>query len=483
MKTTLLKIMCLALALVMVLGVAGCKSTAKTNGDDSFSEDAGDFDIGGGTDNSGGDTSLNDDVSDASSGTTTKAAIPNADSLSFNQLVAQMPSSLRGTTVYMYNWNPVKDYGADSVVTNFEKLTGIKVKWEAGGYDDYDQKIAAMINAGNSPDIIRFRDSNIHRMYLCQDIKAATGFDFAGNIWDQKVNSQYVVKKKLYAVNRKDTLFNQPYVMIYRKSMIEKYKFEDPYVLWKSGKWTWDAFINILKSTKDSTFTGDPWRTSMGIDYYYFLGKNLIRFDGSKFVNDLMSKDLSAAVKKLCDYRKSGYTSSAMRMPKDFENGSVLFQTYSAIATRRTNTSANIVQSKADDDLYCVPIPTIKGAENIQLFSELEAYGIPKGAKNPAAVYYFLRYFLDAANYDANTFFCNKQAYEVYKASMAKQTYFVAGDNALLDVVGTGGNLEGISDFVRQGNDFSQFDSERQKVNPKYDLAVKKANEVLAKMK
>ena len=481
MKTTLLKILCLALALVMVLGVTGCQSNQTAN-TDSFSEDAGDFDIGGNTDSSGGDVSLNDDVSDASSGNTSKATVANADSLTFNQLVAQMPASLRGTTVYMYNWNPVKDYGADSVVTKFEKLTGIKVKWEAGGYDDYDQKIAAMINAGDSPDIIRFRDTNVHRMYLCQDIKSATGFDFSGAIWDQKVNKQYVVKNKLYAVNLKDTLFNQPYVMIYRKSMIDKYKFEDPYELWKSGKWTWDAFINILKSTKDSTFNGDPWRTSMGIDYFYFTGKNIIKFDGNKYTNDLMSKDLSAAMKKICDYRKSGYTSSAMRMPKDFENGSVLFQTFNAIATRRTNTSAKIVQAKADGDLYCVPTPTIKGAENVQLFSELEAYGVPKGAKNPGAVYYFLRYLLDEANYDANTFFCNKQAYEVYKASMAKSTYFIPGDSALLDVVGTGGNLAGISDFARNGNDFAQFDSKRNELKPTYDLAVKKANEVIAKM-
>ena len=257
------------------------------------------------------------------------------------------------------------------------------------------------------------------------------------------------------AVNRKDTLFNQPFVFIYRKSLIDKYQFDDPYVLWKTGQWTWDAFINILKSTKDSTFTGDPWRTSIGLDYLYFTGQELIKINGSEYVNNLMSKEVGEAAKKMCSYRSSGYTTSAMRQPKDFEAGSVLFQTFNIICARRTNISAKIVEAKADDDLYCVPIPTIPGSENIQLFSELEAYGIPKGAKNPAAVYYFLRYFLDADNYDANTFFCNKQAYEVYKACMDKQTYFTPGDTALLDVVSTGGNLAGISDFIREGNDYT----------------------------
>ena len=483
MKKTVLRILCLALALVMVFGITGCKDGGAEN-TDSFVEDENDFDIGGGDSNdSAGDVSIKDDAGNVSGGTTAKAAVPNADSLSFNQLISQMPASLRGTTVYMYNWNPTKDYGAESVVSKFEKLTGIKVKWESGGYDDYDQKIAAMINAGNAPDLIRFKDPCIHRVYLCQDIKAATGFDFAGNIWDQKVNTQYEVKGKLYAVNRKDTLFNQPFVLIYRKSLIDKYKLEDPYVLWKQGKWTWDAFINILKSAKDTVFSGDTWRTSSAVDYLYFTGNELIKHNGNKYVNNLMSSEVSEAVKKMCQYRSAGYTTSAMRMPKDFEAGNVLFQTFNIICARRTNISAKIVEAKADGDLYCVPIPAINGSENIQLFSELDAYGVPKGAKNPAAVYYFLRYFLDADNYDANTFFCNKQAYEVYKACMNKQTYFVPEDTDLLDVVSTGGNLAGISDFVRNGNDYSQFDSERQKVNPTFELATKKANEVLAKMK
>ena len=124
----------------------------------------------------------------------------------------------------------------------------------------------------------------------------------------------------------------------------------------------------------------------------------------------------------------------------------------------------------------------ISGAENIQHFSEIEAYGICKGAKNGKAAYYFLRYFLDAANYDTNTFFCNKQAYEVYKYEMAKGKYSTDIESALLDGAGkTGGNLSGLSDWIRKGGDFAQYTTERNRVNGDFDLAVKKANQIIDK--
>ena len=486
MKKSVLKLICLALAVFMILSAAGCGKTTTS----SFSDSAGEFDLDiGGTDTTedagSKDASVTSNTSSKkSTGKVTAASIPNADSLSWNQLISQMPSSLRGTTLTFYNWNPIKEFtGAEAVISKFEKQTGIRINWVTGGYDDYDSKIAAMVNSGNSPDIIRFRDANVHRMYLCQDVKTATGYDFAGKIWDKKVSDYYTVKNKVYAVNRNDTLFNQPFVLIYRKSAIEKYKLDDPYVMWKKGKWTWDNFTNLLKKYKTvSTANSVPWCTNMAIDYLYFTGNSLIKFNGSKFVNNIADTKVTNAIKKMCDYRKAEYIGSAMRDYKGFENGSCLFLTFSAICTRKTN--AWFTETKKDGNLYSVPIPKISGAENIQYFSEIEAYGVCKGAKNGPAAYYFLRYFLDADNYDTNTFFCNKQAYEVYKAEMAKSKYFTFIEGALLDAAGKeGGSLSGLANWVRQGGDFAQYTTERNRVKGDFDLAVKKANQMVAKFK
>ncbi|MBR3908970.1 MAG: hypothetical protein IKJ50_04540, partial [Clostridia bacterium] len=53
--------------------------------------------------------------------------------------------------------------------------------------------------------------------------------------------------------------------------------------------------------------------------------------------------------------------------------------------------------------------------------SEAEAYAIANGAPNPEAVPYFLRYFLDGANYELSTYFCNEQNLEVYNYCMSQK--------------------------------------------------------------
>ena len=484
MKKTLVKIFCLVLTVLMVLSIAGCGKTA-----DTVSDTEADFDLGGSgetADNSGGsdtDTSSGADVDVSVPDGSSAAVQPKAslDSLSWNQLLAQMPKELRGTTITVCSWNPAKEVtGAEGVIANFEKATGIKVNWQQVSYDNYTDKIAALVNAGNAPDLIRYYAPDIHRMYLCSDVQSATGYDFKGDIWDSRVTSKYTIKGKIYGVNLKNTFVNQPKVIMYKKSVIEKTKLEDPYVLWKNGQWNWSKFISLCNDFLEATNgTGYPWISYNAVDYMDFSGYSLINFDGSKFTTNVSDANVEKTLKQMCTYVKQKIVSSAVRDQKIFPGGNALFMTFNSIANRKTN--ANLMTVKQENDLYCVPIAAIKGRENVQTFSELEAYGIPKGAKNAAAVYYFLRYYLDANNYDANNFFTNKQAYEVYQSCMSKKEFAVNSDDELLQVAAGDSGLAGLSDWIRNGGDSAQLAKELATVKPKFELAVKKANEKLAK--
>ena len=489
MKKRTLRLICLMMSIVMVFCLAGCggKETKSIDGDTENFEIESNGETGSDveSDDTQEDASSNDDggSSNTSSGGTTVAPVANADTLTWKQLVTQIPSNLRGTTIKIYNWNPIKEYpGAEKVIKDFETQTGIKVDWTTGGYDDYDSKIAAMVNAGNSPDLIRMYSPDIHRMYLCQDVKTATGFDFKGDIWDSRVTNEYTVKGKVYAVNLKNTYFNQPKVIMYRKSIIDKMKLEDPYALWKSGNWTWSKFIDMCKQYKELNPTGYPWMSYNAVDLMNFMGQDFITLENGKYVNKINDTEIYKSLQQMCNYVSTEVLSSAVRQTSYFEQGNVLFMTFNSIANRRTN--AYFIELKGDDDLFCVPVPTVPGEGDVQLFQELEAYGIPKGAKNASAAYYFLRYFLDASNYDANTFFCNKQAYDVYSSCMAKKDFFINIDGQLLGAVSDqGGSLAGLSDFIRNGGAVAQLKKELDTAKPTFDLAVKKANEVLAKFK
>jgi len=485
MKKTALRLICLLMATIMVFCLAGCGGSSNNKLIDAGEEN---FDIEGnvigGEGNAAGDAAGNAAGGNqgSSGGKVNAAAIPNADKLTWKQLVSQIPKELKGTTVTMYNWNESKQYtGSEKVIKDFEKQTGIKVKWVVGGYDDYNSKISAMINAKNSPDLIRMYNNDIHRMYLCEDVKSATGFDFKGDIWDQKVSKAYTIKGKVYAVNRQNTFWNQPKVMMYKKSTIEDLKLDDPYVIWKQGKWTWDAFIDLCKDYLKLKPNGNAWISYNAMDYKAFSGYNMIALENGKFVNKINDNNIYKSLQQLCNLKSQGILAQAVRDQKVFKDNA-LFMTFNSIANRRTN--SNLMEVKAEDDLYCVPIPDIKGREKVQEYSELEAYGIPKGAKNGAAAYYFLRYFLDSDNYDANEVFCNKQAYDVYETIRKKSEYYADTDSDILYAVDSNAaNYGGLTDFIRNGGSVAQLKSEMDKAKPVFDLAVKKANEVLAKFK
>ena len=478
MKTMVLRLICLALAAFLVFGLAGCGKSDTS----SFQEDMGDFDLDNLDDE---DEAEAEEADQGESGTgdskqgSGKASSGNngLDSLTWNQVLAQLPKNLKGSTITVASWNPAKEVtGAEGVISNFEKATGIKVNWKTVSYADYDSKIAALENSGNSPDLIRYYSPSIHRMYLCQDVQSATGFDFKGDIWDSRVTSLYTIKGKIYGVNLRNTFVNQPKVIMYKKSVIEKYKLDDPYILWKNGNWNWDTFYEMCKKFLEVKPDGNPWITYNAVDYMDFSGYTLFKFDGKSYTSAIGDQNIYQCLKKMCDYRKSNIVSEAVRDQKVFPQGNSLFLTFNSIANRKTN--ANLTDVKQDGDLYCVPIPTIAGREDIQTFSELEAYGIPKGAKNAGAVYYFLRYYLDANNYDANNFFTNKQAYEVYQACMAKSEFAVSTDGEILGGE-VGGGLAGLCDYIRKGGDASQLQHELDEIAPKFKAAADKANDVL----
>ncbi len=481
MKKKILKLICLCLSVFMVFCLSACNGGGGTSSTGEFQGNDGDFNLSTDTSSEGGAPDIDIPVSESTESTEPVVGeLTDPDSMSLKELMANIPASLKGTTITVLTWNREKEVtGAEKVIDDFQKLSGIKVDWQVVAYDDYDSKIAAAINAGTSPDIIRYRGPEIHRQYFCQDITAATGYDYSGKIWDSRVSSAYTVKGKVYGVNLKDTLVNQPRVVVYRPSVIKKYKLEDPYTLWKSGKWTYDKMIEMCNIYKDLTSEGTALMPTDHADLLWMTGEDLITFNGNTFTNNIQSTNVFNLLKSMCELRATTITREAMRQSSYFEEGNVLFMIDNSISLRRTN--SGLQQSKSDDDVTCVPIPSIKGVDSYWM-SELEAYGVPKGAKNGEAVYYFLRYYLDASNYDESTFFADEQTLEVYKWCMEQKNFTYRMSPNLLDAIGqAGGSNAGLADYIRKQGTVANLKSELDSLKPVYDNAVKKANEALAK--
>ena len=480
MKSNLRRIFCLLLAITMIFSVAACGKTDNSGSTLDFDDEGWDIQVDANTDanNESKDQGSTSVVSNGNSGSV--APTKNADTLSLSELTAQIPSKLRGTTINVFSWNPIKDVtGAEKVIADFEKKTGIKVKWEQGSYDKYDEAIIAKINSGAAPDVIRYNEPNPGRMSTTQDLKTATGFDFKGEIWDDKVAEAFTVNGKTYGINLKNTFNKQPTVVMYLKSTIENQQLEDPYQLWKQGKWTFDKFLDMCREFKEKTNGSCGWMTSRIVDIMWFRGLSFISRDKNtgKYSNNSTNPEIINMLKDVCTWTSSDLMAGGMAESASFCSGNYLFYTDSIIGARRND--FHFVDQKKNNDLFCVPFPQENGKTFYQSNSESEAYGIPKGAKNPEAVYYYLRYYLDASNYDSKMFFSNNQILEVYNWCIAQPNQHFTFDRKLTKAYAE--ELLDIPALVREGLQPAQVQTKLESLSPKFKLCADKANEVVAK--
>lgn len=339
----------------------------------------------------------------------------------WSQVKASMPSSLRGTKVVFYNWNPLGEYeGMSEAFNELENQTGIKVEWLRVSHAEYLSKLAALIASHEAPDIVRMKQPLPERLKYCQPL-SVSGYDFNDTAWDQSVMKDYSVKGAPYATSLNNTHLGTVGMMFYNNKLIKNLGLEDPYLLWKEGKWTTDKFLQMCKdflkkTDEDAAAVGvtvDKWLQLYGIS-------GNIGFINGVYSSNMNNANLVTVTKQFADY----YTIQKIfgqGRAEVFDADRALFYMGPSIFARRKNSYFQNVKSAGN--FYAVPMPSVTGQGTYyQSRDEYEAYAISKGAKNPKAVPYVLRYVLDSANYDLERVFCNKQNLEVYNWCMAQES-------------------------------------------------------------
>lgn len=484
MKSKFKMLLSVLLTMIIVFSAAGCgdsgqnntSDTSKTSADNGVGDDFfADIEsqIGDNTSKSGGSGKTT--ASQSSGGGKTVPAENTVGGKSWEQVLASMPKSLRGSTIVVANWNPSSEYtGANIAIKEFEKQTGIKVDWQVIQYGVYTTRLATMVASNNSPDVVRTRTPNPAWMQSFQPLDAAK-YDFSDAAWDQILMKDYTVNGKVYATSLKNTHIGSVNMMFYNKDLINKYNYEDPYQLWKSGKWTMEKFISMCKAYKkdsgaDFGCVGAYWEAWS--ELYGIPGP--VGYKDSMYYSLLDNKDFLTVTQKIADWYHVDKI-LAWGRAEIFDAGDSLFYAGASVYLRRNNSYFGSLKSAGT--LYAVPMPAIDGQDKYyQGRDEYEAYAIAKGAKNPQAVPYFLRYFLDGANYDLSNFFCNKQNLSVYNWCMSQpntiwSTYYENPEDDFAD------GKKGI--FSLQGSQIKSFiDSNRGVI----DNRVKNFNKLVSQL-
>ena len=391
---------------------------------------------------------------------------------SWADVLASMPKKLKGTKVVLYNWNPAAEYtGAPKVLEDFKKETGITVEWMRINYTEYVTKLAGLIAAKDSPDVVRTRMPMPERLEQFQSLDTAN-YDFTDAAWDKIVMKDYTVNGVTYATSLKNTHLGSVGMMFYNKSLIEKYDMEDPYRLWKDGKWTLSKFVSMCQefakehntSSAATGMTYNKWTQMYGI-------ADNIAYENGKFVNKMGDAKFLTITQQFADHYNTNKIFS-QGQAEIFDSSGALFYAGASVYARKKNSYFGTL--KAEGNFYAVPMPSVDGQGTYyQQKDEYEAYAIARGAKNPKAVPYLLRYFLDGANYELDSFFCNKQNLEVYNWCMSQENSIWGGSFS------SGGVEEEEGWYNLTGN---QIKSLIDRISPAIDKQAKELNDAMAKL-
>lgn len=408
-----------AMFLIITLVLSSCVNSTEPSGSAGSTPGAtSDNGSAGDTQPSGNSTTSSDTESDPS-------ASVDKTSLTRDEFMAQMPEDLKGTTLtYMYWWDPYNQMEKEAI-ESFTAATGIKVKADVASYSEFNTELNARITAGNAPDLIRILgNSSLGLIPPLQPI-TNSGYDFNDTAWDAQLMKDYTFNGKPYAANLKNSAILDVAVMYYNKKALQAADMEDPYTIWKKtpDKWTWDKFWSMCDEFVKAN-GNRPEYYGATFEYYTAyvraMGGCLFGYDSDKgvYVNHMQDQGLVASWTKTLEAVDKKWLIQDHSVA-DFDRGRILFMWSGPYSARTRDDRQKALKEKKQ--LGVVALPT--DSKNQTLY-EYTAFGIPQGAKNAAAVPYYLRYVLDQQSYNMDEVYFSKEAQDVITSAIAGGNFF-----------------------------------------------------------
>lgn len=481
MKSTLNRLLSVMTAAVLCFGMTACKSSTKTYYLSDYSDitttsgDSSNTDVGT-SDGTSGDsqTSGSGNATGTSGGTIQSGGVlsggkqDTSKAKTKEQVIASMPDKLKNTEIHYFYWHDPHERMEAPALEEFEKKTGIKLVSELSSANDFFSELVSRVAAGNSPDMVRCRFTDPYALVGLQPI-TNTGFDFSDPAWSKDIMSAYTVNGKCYAVNLANTAILDVGVMYYNRKTLKDADMEDPYDLWKAGKWTWSKFWDMCTEFVESKrgregYYGATFEYTNA--YVLSMGSDVISYDSNtgKYTNNLNNSTLVSSWTRTVEAIETKQLYKGHDM-NSFETGKILFM-FSGPFSARTDDSRQVTMKKRGQ-LGVVPMPT---DSNYQILYETTAFAVPVGAKNGAAVPYLLRWMLDQTSYDMDKVYCDSQAREAVEYAISRGNYTLPHYSRIMDQGETKCEFKVVAAGSKQIK--SYFDS----ISPQLDAAIAAAN-------
>ena len=179
------------------------------------------------------------------------------------------------------------------LVAAFEKKYNCKIQQKELDFNGYATLLANAKASGTAYDIIFCHGSRFPEIPLSGVVTdlspylTTADYDTGKGGVDIAKSSYFAMGKNLYGVvGGEDAVY--PDVIFYNKALFNKYGLEDPYTLYKQGKWTWTKFREQGKRVTDAsknTYYGDWQFIRQGTVHSF--GVPIMTWKNNKTVNNL----------------------------------------------------------------------------------------------------------------------------------------------------------------------------------------------------
>ena len=399
------------LSMLTMLGACGNKDK-KTESDNvgliDFDDERGDGIQSGNDSETSSDASSNASNASSGTGSTSESEPVN---MSGNDPFANIPKSLRGSTLTFAHFGDEVASEYKKVIAAFTKKTGIKVNVVAYDQEAYVSTVSKQIAAKSGPDVIICNDVFPAALDIAQPIQ--NYIDLSDSFWDPQVSEMTTLGNNTYFVNSMKSVWYNLNMCFYNTQLFSKYGITSPKDYYENGSWSYENLRVCLEQVAATKNTGGYVRPMV---MSASMGTPLMSFDTKTrtFVQNLTK---AAAAYQYCATNVQNGLWDPARWFAQFSSGTIGIFFQSAYGCKYNGW----FQETDPSIISVVPTPTSYQGKACKQTSYVRCYGIAKGAKNPQAAAYFLRYFLDYGYYkDAGAnVFLNSAMEKAYFDQMA----------------------------------------------------------------
>lgn len=309
----------------------------------------------------------------------------------------------RGTTVVFATWKDPYKNEDGKVVDDFQKKFGITVKIDTTPQATYVQEIAGKIAAGESPDIF-FDNCFFPASISCLQPIDAMELDLTDGIWDQGMLEMSKLGGKSFLVNTVGNIWAEVDCLFYNKKIFADNNITTPEEYVAAGKWDFAALTKCMKDVKNAGYIGGY------IDVQSLLastGAGFYEFKDGRFSNGVSPMTVNT-MKQISQWISDGLIRDPLEsnLLTNFIKGNCGIAITNVYGTKATGYFSEM----NPNDVGFTYIPQYDAENKAYTTGLFRGWGLVRGAKNPGGAGIFLRYYLDAGNYDLNSAFINKEA-------------------------------------------------------------------------